>query len=489
MKTFPLFVKMSERRVVVIGGGGQAAAKVRLMLKTEASIAVVSDRLDPELQGLLLSGRIGQHREAISANCLRPGDIVIIARDGDERGGPSDFEIAEMARSAGALVNAVDQLDLCDFYIPSIVDRDPVVVAVGSEGNAPLLARQIKSRIETTLEPRLGELAALAGRLRPRVAEKIAPRARRAFWHWVFNGFPRQSHAKGAERDAADAIKQAIERGGAPTEKVDGGFVSLVGAGPGSRDLITLRAVQRLQEADIIFYDRLIDPDLLELARRDAERVYVGKTPGAHAWPQERINGVIASAAKQGKRVVRLKCGDPGIFGRAAEETACLDAAGVAWEIVPGVTAASAGTAAAGQSLTERGITDTLVLTTGRKRDGVCGVDWNEHLKPGTTMAIYMGVGEAREIRKHLLNGGHSKALRVDVMNCVGMRNQRLIQTCLGEFPDVMEAKNIAGPAIIVLRNPERVGLVQDASRTVNTVGMENGCKVAAPSRLPAEAL
>lgn len=328
MKTFPLFLKTSGRRVIIIGGGEQAAAKTRLLLKTDADLTVVSELLDPELHALAASGRIIHDTAKPTPGYFRAGDMVLIAREGCRTDGLSDAEIAGMARTTGALVNAVDQQDLCDFYVPSIVDRNPVVVAIGTEGNAPLLARQIKVKIEAMLEPRLGELAALAGRLRSRVAEQVEPRYRRSFWNWVFTGAPRRTHAKGLERDAARMIKQAIAAGGIDHGDKAGGFVSLVGAGPGSRDLITLRAVQRLQEADVIFYDRLVDPDVLELARRDAERVFVGKAPGVHAWPQEKINGVIASAAKQGMRVVRLKCGDPGIFGRVGEEIACLNAAG-----------------------------------------------------------------------------------------------------------------------------------------------------------------
>lgn len=467
MKTFPLFVKMDRRRVVVIGGGEQAAAKTRLLLKTEARIAVVSERLEAELYALAKAGRIDHWKIQPEKVAYQPRDIVIIAREGDLEQATGNEVLAEIARSAGALVNAVDQPDICDFYIPSIVDRDPVVVAIGTEGNAPLLARQIKTKIEAMLEPRLGELAALAGRLRDRVTDRFAARDRRAFWDWVYNGAPRQIHAKGAEREAAALVKHAVETGEFDRGIAGRGFVSLVGAGPGSRDLITLRGVQRLQEADVIFYDRLVDPGVLELARRDAERVYVGKAPGAHAWPQERINGVIAAAARQGKKVVRLKCGDPGIFGRVAEEISCLDTAGVDWEIIPGVTAASAGAAAAGQSLTERGVADTLVLTTGRKRDGVSAVDWNAHLNPGTAMAIYMGVGEAQEIQSQLLAGGHPETLAVDVMSCVGGAEQKLLRSTLGAFADQIQAENIPNPAIIVIRNPERMHAVSSMDKPV----------------------
>ncbi|CAN0459624.1 unnamed protein product, partial [Hapterophycus canaliculatus] len=275
-----------------------------------------------------------------------------------------DAALHGLAEAARCPVNVVDRPDLCDVITPSIVDRDPVVVAIGTEGTAPVLGRELKTRIEQMIPANLGGLAALAGRLRPSVARHVAKADRRAFWAWVFKSSPRATWVRGAERDAAQAIKAAMAQGKAPQDD-RAGSIALVGAGPGARDLLTLRAVERLQEADVIYYDRLVDPEVLELARRDAERVFVGKHVGAHAWPQDQINRVIVAEALKGRRVVRLKSGDPGVFGRAREEMDAARAAGVAVEIVPGITAASAAGAAMGQSLTERGQTDTLILATG----------------------------------------------------------------------------------------------------------------------------
>ncbi len=359
MKTFPMFLRMTGRRVVIVGGGEQAAQKARLILKTEAKVIVLATALEAELADLAAAGRIMHQTGRISGHSFADCALVFIAT-----GCPGiDMALHALAKDAGATVNVVDQPQLCDAITPSIVDRDPVVVAIGTEGTAPVLARQIKTKLEEMLEPRLGDLAALAGRLRNAASMRLAPRTRRDLWRWVFNDSPRRLFASGAERDAARLIKTAIETG--EFGQKTGGSVSIVGAGPGAKDLITLRGVQRLQEADVIYYDRLLNPEILELARRDAERICVGKAPGCPSWPQEKITQTLVATAKRGHRVVRLKCGDPGIFGRTTEETDAIKANGIPFEVVPGVTAACAAAASMVQGLTERGEMNISVFMTG----------------------------------------------------------------------------------------------------------------------------
>lgn len=457
MKTFPMFLQMAGRRVVIAGGGEQAAQKSRLILKTEAEIVLLAQgEIDEELRGLVDGGRIRLDRTPVTPDHFRGAALVFIAT-----GCPGmDAALHALSQEAGALTNVVDRPDLCDAITPSIVDRDPVVVAIGTEGTAPVLARQIKTRMEEMLEPRLGDLAALVGRLRGAAAQRLGPRQRRDLWRWVFSGAPRDAHARGAEREAAELIKAAINTGefAAPQAAP----VSLVGAGPGSRDLITLRGVQRLQEADIIFYDRLVDPELLELARRDAERVFVGKAPGAHSWPQDRINGVLVAAAKQGKRVVRLKCGDPGVFARGAEEAQALSAAGIAFEIVPGVTAASAAAACTGTFLTERGKTDTLVLSTGAMRDGAELPDWMAHLTAGTQIGIYMGVGAAQRIQAALDTCGFADEVEAQIVSKAGYAEQRAVTCAAQDLARTIREVDLPNPAIIFLRRAS--GAAVDAS-------------------------
>lgn len=451
MKSFPMFLTMSGRRVVIAGGGEQAAQKCRLMLKTEALITVLAPVLDDELADLAATGRILWDKAPITVAHFCDTALVFVATGDAAR----DEEVHGLAKQAGALVNVVDRPELCDALTPSIVDRDPVVVAIGTEGAAPVLGRQIKTRVEEMLEPRLGDLAALVGRLRNRAGETLSPERRRALWRWVFSGAPRRAHARGAEREAAKLIKEAIASGQFGGEAP--GDVALVGAGPGSRDLITLRGVQRLQEADVIFYDRLIDPGLLELARRDAERVFVGKEPGCHAWPQDRINGVLVAAARQGKRVVRLKCGDPGVFARGAEEAHALTAAGIAFEIVPGVTAASAAAAGAGSFLTERGVTDTLVLTTGTARTQHETPDWMAHLHRGANVAVYMGVGAAPDIQAALNRAGLSTDTEVEIVSKAGTPEQRVARCAGGELAATICDQGLPNPAIIFMRRRKSV--------------------------------
>lgn len=455
MKTFPMFLTMAGRRVVIAGGGEQAAQKCRLILKTEAQITLLSPALDAELSALHRDDKILWDRSPITPAHFADTALVFIAT-----GCPGmDAALHALAKVAGATVNVVDQPALCDAITPSIVDRDPVVVAIGTEGTAPVLARQIKTRMEELLEPRLGDLAAVVGRLRESAAMRLQPRKRRDLWRWVFDGPVRDTHKRGRERDAAQMIKDAIATGNfghaGPSP------VALVGAGPGSKDLITLRGVQRLQEADIIFYDRLIDPEILDLARRDAERVYVGKAPGAHSWPQDKICGLLVSAARQGKRVVRLKCGDPGIFARGAEEAEALNAAGIAYEIVPGVTSASAASAAMGGFLTERGACDTLVLTTGRGAHEHDTPDWAGLLTQGRRVAVYMGVGTADRIETVLCAAGLGQIVTVDIVANAQRPDQIIAHCNVAALTDTIRAHGIENPAIMFLSHRKTAKALQ----------------------------
>ena len=459
MKAFPMFIRTTGRRVVIAGGGEQAAQKARLIRKTDARIILVAPELDDELMGLVAAGLAEHDTTAPTAATFRDAAMVFVAT-----GCPgADAALHALAKLAGAAVNVVDQPDLCDLTTPSIVDRDPVVVAIGTEGTAPVLARAIKTEVETILAPNLGGLAGLAGTLRGAVARRVPKERRRAFWRWVFGGAPAQTHARGAERDAARLIKTAISAVQAP-DASDKGHIALVGAGPGARDLLTLRAVARLQEADVIFYDRLVDPDVLELARRDAERVYVGKDVGACAWPQDRICSVVVAEARKGRRVVRLKSGDPAIFGRAEEELEAARTADIDVEIVPGVTAASGAAAAMGESLTERGETDTLILTTGTCRPGDPSPDWVAQTRPGTTVMLYMAVRNAPEIVQTLMGQGLPGTLQADICSEVTKPGEKLIRTTLTDLPKVLKTEGITGCALLRIRFPKSATSTQRAA-------------------------
>ncbi|NDR56144.1 NAD(P)-dependent oxidoreductase [Aliiruegeria sabulilitoris] len=330
-----MFLKMQDRRVVIAGGGEQAAQKARLMLKTEAEIVLLSQELDEELQDLVATGRARHDTGAPGVRSFYGAALVFIATGCVGL----DAALQALAKEAGVLVNVVDQPDLCDAYTPSIVDRDPVVVAIGTEGNAPVLGRMIKTQVEELLEPRLGDMARLAGRLREAVAHHVAPEARRGFWRWMFAGEPRRLHARGSEHRAARLLKQAIAEGHDPQTRRKGA-VSLVGAGPGDADLLTLRAVQRLQEADIIFVAPEVAPAILEQARRDAERVHLPEPGAALAWPRERLEQRIATEARHGRSVVYLLADTPGMA--QFEPFEALDEEGILVERVPGAMAIDA---------------------------------------------------------------------------------------------------------------------------------------------------
>lgn len=304
MKTFPMFLRVANRRIIIVGGGEQAAQKARLALKTEGRIVVVAPEPNPELRDLAAQGRITVVADA-TAETINDAALVFIATGCKG----ADIGWHALAKDAGALVNVVDSPDLCDAITPSIVDRDPVVVAIGTEGTAPVLGRMIKTRIEELLEPGLGRLSALAGSLRGEVAHRVPHAKRRAFWRWVFEGAPRQMHARGEEHAARDAIEDAIASGSAPATAPNT-LVTVIGNAEGPADLMTLRAVQRLQEADVIFVPHDADQSVLELARRDAERITVGgkDMPG---WPPQRVLGRIRARSSEGGRIVWLLCGDP----------------------------------------------------------------------------------------------------------------------------------------------------------------------------------
>lgn len=459
MKAFPMFIRTTGRRVVIVGGSEQAAQKARLLLKTDAELVLVAPSLDEELTELVATGR-ARHVSQLTADVFDDAAMAFIGTGCHA----IDAAAHALAKAVRCPVNVVDQPDLCDMTTPAIVDRDPIVVAIGSEGTAPVLTRQIKTRLERQLPQTLGGLAALAGRLRPSVSRRVPREHRRALWAWVFKEAPRDAWVRGAEREAATAIKTAIANGG-PAEILKG-HIALVGAGPGARDLLTLRAVERLQEADVVFYDRLVDKEVLELARRDALRVFVGKHVGAHAWPQDRINAMIVAEARKGHRVVRLKSGDPGIFGRATEEIEAARAADIPVEIVPGVTAACAAGAALTRSLTERGVANTLVLATGTGCADDPTPECTRLSGPGTTTALYMSVRHAGRISGQWIEQGMPPSSPVKICVDVSKPSQQNIDATVASVVEVLKAFHVTGCAILLVTWPLAVDRNREALKS-----------------------
>jgi uroporphyrin-III C-methyltransferase/precorrin-2 dehydrogenase/sirohydrochlorin ferrochelatase len=441
MRHYPVFLDLRGRRVVVAGAGEVAVAKLRLLLKTEAELAVYGEDPAPEVEAWAAAGRL-----ALVARELAAGDAdgaaLVYGATGDRAG---DARAATIGRDAGALVNVVDYLEGSDFITPAIVDRDPVTVAIGTEGAAPVLARKIKAEVEAMLPTTLGLLTRVGQGFRARV-EALDSRARRAFWTRFY--FQRGPLALAAGEDAARAELEAmLAEGEGPRE----GVVHLVGAGPGDPELLTLKARRLLHEADLVVHDRLVPGAILELARREARIVAVGKIPGGPSWRQEDIGALLVAEALAGNVVVRLKGGDPAVFGRLDEEIEALAAAGVRYGVVPGITAASAGAAAIGQSLTRRGRNSSLRILTGHDVAGFAEHDWRELARPGATAAIYMGVKAAAFLRGRLLMHGAAAGTPVTAVENASRPDQRVIATTLIDLPEALAEAAPEGPVVILL--------------------------------------
>src|SRR6476469_9205044 len=400
MRYFPIFTDLEQAGVLVAGGGEQAAPQVRLLPKTGALSPVVAESVVDELAELAEIGGLW-----ILLRPCQPGDLtgqrLVYAATGDRQ---RDAEVSRAARERGIPVNVVDAPQLSTFITPAIVDRDPVTVAIGTEGAAPVLAREVKTLLETLLPANLGKVAKRAQGLRDTVAEVVTdPRARRRRWERLRQGPFRRAILRGAEDEAGRILAAELHGADRPAQSRPVGSVVLIGCGPGDPDLLTLKAVQRLQEADVLVVDRLVNPKVLEYARRDAERIFVGKTPGGPTTSQAEINRILVREARAGKVVARLKGGDPFIFGRAAEAMAALHAAGIGVEVVPGVTAAHACAARIGLPVTLRERVRQFSVVTAATADGEPDLDWQALATEGAAFAIYMGVGNAPLLRRNLL--------------------------------------------------------------------------------------
>jgi uroporphyrin-III C-methyltransferase/precorrin-2 dehydrogenase/sirohydrochlorin ferrochelatase len=442
MRYFPVFADLDGADVLVAGGGEQAAQKVRLLARTGARIAVVAEALCDELAAQGERGAIDLLRRAFRANDVRGRRLVYVAT-GDRA---LDAAVSRAAQARGVPVNVVDAPELSTFITPAIVDRSPLTVAIGTEGAAPVLAREIRARIEALLPANLGALAARAQALRERVAAAVTdPRARRRLWERLLQA-PFRGAVLAGTQDEVDRIL-ADELGGG--QRQHAGRVALIGCGPGDPDLLTLKALQRMQEADVLVIDRLVDPRILEYARRDAERIFVGKDPHGASTPQAEINRTLVREAKAGKVVARLKGGDPLIFGRAAEEMAALQQAGIPVEVVPGVTAAHACAARIGLPVTLRERVRQFSVATGATSDGLPDLAWEALAAPGAACAIYMGVGNAPVIRRHLLAAGADPGTPVVLVENGTRADERAAATTLGDLADCVTHLGFVGPAVI----------------------------------------
>lgn len=446
MDYLPMFYNLAGQPCLVVGGGEVASRKVTTLLQAGGKVTVISPKICAPLHEALKAGHILWLEKRYEPVDL--GDFaVVVAAVSDQEVNRS---VSEQARARRIPVNVVDQPELCSFIFPAIVDRSPIVAAISSGGASPVLARLLKARLETLIPPGYGALARLAERFRALVKERIADgRARRHFWEEVLQGDIAELAFAGREEEAAARLeRRATEAGQAGPRP---GMVHLVGAGPGDPDLLTLGALRLIQQADVVVYDRLVSPEAMNLVRRDAEKIYAGKRRSEHAIPQEQINRLLADLAKSGKRVVRLKGGDPFIFGRGGEEIETLMEEGIDFQVMPGITAASGCAAYAGIPLTHRDYAQSCVFVAGHLKDGSIDLDWERLAAPRQTVVIYMGLQGLEQIRDGLLRAGCAPDLPAALIQQGTTRRQAVIVGTLADLPEKVVRANIKPPTLVIV--------------------------------------
>ncbi len=444
MQHFPIFIDTAGRRIIVSGGGEAALAKLRLLLKTEARITVFASEPGAEIEALAAAERLTLVRRA-----AEPGDALCVAlfyaaNDDDAE----DARVAALARADGALVNSVDNLAASQFITPAMVDRDPVTVAIGTEGAAPVLARMIKADLEARLPVRLGPLARIGKAFRKAAEALPLGAARRSFWSDYYLKSGPEAFDQAGETGAQEALETLLASH--LTQAPCKGRVALVGAGPGDPELLTLKARRALDEADVILHDRLVAREILELARREALMIETGKTGFGASMSQAEISALMVEHAASGAYVVRLKGGDPAVFGRLDEEIEALDAARLPWQIIPGITAASAASAAIGQSLTKRARNASLRILTGHDMEGFAEHDWRALARTGSVAAIYMAKRGARFVQGRLMMHGADPETPVSILANASRSDQRILATSLGRLSGDLEAADLSGPAVVL---------------------------------------
>lgn len=443
LNAFPVFMRVKGAPVVIVGGGEEALAKARLIGESSAAIRIVAEAPEPRLAEWAEANGAALVRSVYEASLLA-GAKLVFAASGEEE---LDRTVSGDARRLGIPVNAVDRPELCDFFTPALVNRAPVCVAIGTEGAGPVLAQLIRETIDRLLSPSLGRLAVLANSFRT-AAERLLPKGhqRRGFWENFFTGAPARALEIGHIDEAREAAAELLLRRNAMQ-----GHVALVGAGPGAEDLLTLRAQRLLMQADAILYDALVPEAVVAMGRRDAERIAVGKRKGCHSKTQGQINELLVSFGRAGRRVVRLKSGDPLVFGRAGEEMQALRDAGIPYEVVPGVTAAFAAAADFELPLTLRGVTSSMVFTTGHDLKGGALPDWAKLAISGATVAVYMGRSVAADVAGRLIEAGLSPDTAVAVVENASLGTRRKLYGTLADLPALEDRGDLTGPVMTII--------------------------------------
>ncbi|WP_047541359.1 siroheme synthase CysG [Methylotenera versatilis] len=445
MQALPIFFNIINRHCVVIGGGDVAARKVTMLLKAHAAVTLYSPEICAELREMADAGQIRYVQTFFEESQLKNACLVIAATDDVA----VNVAVSVAAKAQNIPVNVVDAPDLCTFTMGSIIDRSPVVIAISSEGNAPVLARYIRTKIETMLPAAYGRIAAIAGEFREQVKVKFATtQLRRRFWEGVLQGPMVERVLSGQEQAARELLQSILNDADATANK---GEVFLVGGGPGDPDLLTFRALRLMQQCDVCVYDKLVSPEVMELVRRDAELIYVGKSRDQHTMPQEEINELLAKLALAGKRVLRLKGGDPFIFGRGGEEIETLMQHGVPFQVVPGITAANGVSSYAGIPLTHRDYAQACLFITGHLKDGTLDLDWVAMSRPHQTVVIYMGLVGLKEICEKLIEHGVPATMPVAVVQQGTTQRQKVVTATLADLAAKVALAEMKPPCLTIV--------------------------------------
>ena len=448
MQSFPIFLTLTDRRALVVGGGEPAARKVELLLSAGAQVSLVAETVVGDLASLIAEGRISWAGRGFDEADLDGLSLVIVASDDTALA----VSVSQAAQRRGLPVNVVDRPRLSSFIMPAIVDRAPITIAISTGGAAPALARRIRAEIERALPAALGRLARFAEIFRGQVRRTLDnARDRRRFWDRVFGGRIAELALAGDEIAARRELIRLLD--GFRSEAPSAGMVHLVGAGPGDPDLLTLKAHRLLQRADVLVYDRLVSDEILSMARRDAERVYVGKRRANHCVPQDEINDRLVALARAGKSVVRLKGGDPFVFGRGGEECQHLATTGIPFRIVPGITAGIGGLAYAGMPATHRDTNHSVIFLTGHDATGnmPANVNWQAVALASPVIVMYMAVKHLGEIAAALMAGGRAADDPVTIVSNASMPHQEVASTTLGGAGAFVAANEPPTPAIVVV--------------------------------------
>lgn len=445
MDYFPIFLRLKDRACLVVGAGEVASRKINQLLKAGAKVTVLAPEACLSIQNLV-NDKLVVHIPARYAVDYLSATHLVIAATSDEQ---VNQQVSNDAQQYCIPVNVVDNPELCSFIVPSTVDRHPVQIAISTGGASPVLARLLRSRLETFIPSAYGRLASLMGDLRERVKLKFPNmKQRRRFWEQVLNGPVTEMFLAGREQAGMQALEQEFEQSGDYQQQ---GEVYLVGGGPGDPDLLTFRALRLLQQAEVVIYDRLVSQAIVDLARRDADFIYVGKKRDQHTVPQDEINELLIKYAQEGKRVLRLKGGDPFVFGRGGEEIEQLSAAGVAFQIVPGITAANACASYAGIPLTHRDYAQSCVFVTGHMKDEVLNLNWQALIQPQQTIAVYMGVAAAGTICQQLIAHGMEPSKPVALIERGTLADQQVYIETLESLPDRIRTESIKPPSLIII--------------------------------------